>query len=37
MGEIKLSTSEFEKLDGRITGAVIVDELTSSYFDKNIQ
>ena len=34
-GEIKLSTSELEKLDGRITGAVIVDELTSSYFDKN--
>ena len=35
-GEVKLSTSELEKLDGRITGAVIVDELTSSYFDKNV-
>ena len=34
-GEIKLSPTELEKLDGRISGSVIVDELTSGYFDKN--
>ena len=34
-GEVKLSPSELEKLDGRIRGAVVVDELTSTYFDKS--